>query len=175
MPSPSATHVGTGVPRGSFTVSTPVDDPQNPPTTLPATLPTDKNGTYVDEDGNKYVLVKKDEFRRLKKKDRVIKKDDQGNAYILNSLGLKTWSNRPIFEDQFTKPGMVEFDAPITAVFDLADPAQLEAFNDLQSLTFPSEAPSVQFVDLERNFYKGKYVIIVTYSKVWYLMPEPKS
>lgn len=99
-----------------------------------------------------------------------------GRRFKLNSLGQAKWSSEPIIKDQFVSriPGLVKYDPPITAVFDLSDDDKLKEFNDLQAKTFPVEGPNVVIFNERDEFYEGKFIKLVKYSYVWYLVPEPK-
>lgn len=99
-----------------------------------------------------------------------------GRRFKLNSVGQAKKSSTPILKDQYysTVQGMVTFDPPVDAVFDLSVKEDLDAFNKLQAHTFPVDGPHVVFINERDEFYQGKFVKLVKYSYVWYLMPEPK-
>lgn len=133
-----------------------------------------KKKTYKDEDGNEYVLVSKHEMHEVIKSRRVIK-EEKGDLYILDSGGLKKWCDRAVFADQITKDGMYMLDPPVTESFNISIDEQRTKFNDLQSKTCPDGCPSVLITHRSEKFYKGHYVILVTWRKVWYLLPEKRK
>lgn len=99
-----------------------------------------------------------------------------GKQFKLNSLGMAQWSDTPVLKEQFnsTVPGLIKYDPPVTAVYNLGIPEQLAEFNALQAKTFPVEGPHVVIYSERDEFYKGSFVKLVKYSYVWYLLPEPK-
>lgn len=109
-------------------------------------------------------------------KDGVYTDPATGRRFKLNSLGQANKSSVPVIKDQYTKPvkGLVSFDPPVTAVYDLSNKDELEAFNKLQAHTFPVEGPHVLILSERDEFYQGKFIKLVKYSYVWYLLPEPK-
>lgn len=177
MTSQRATHVGRGIPRSeSQTIAnetagiTPAAQSVEP-VTITAD---DKAKDYVDEEGKRFVLVRRSELIRLKQNQEVEYKDGSGNVYLLDKLGNKKYASRPVTKDQYSKEGMWIEDPPVTEVFDLGDKEQLERYNDFQRLTYPIDGPSVRVAGMRQEFYKGKFIVLVTYSKIWYLLPEPK-
>lgn len=172
-----ATHVGRGISR--FGSDTQADEPAVDTTAVPAVEPVkisddDKTRDYVDSEGHRFVLVRNSELVRLRRDKEVEYKDSDGNVYLLDKLGLKKYASRPVTQDQYMKEGMWIEDPPVTEVFDLGDKDQLDAYNELQRLTYPIDGPSVRIAALRQEFYRGKFIMLVTYSKVWYLLPEPK-
>lgn len=109
-------------------------------------------------------------------KDDIYTDPNTGRRFKLNSLGQANKSSTPVIKDQYTKPvkGLVSFDPPVTAVYDLSNEEELKAFNKLQAYTFPIDGPHVTILSERDEFYQGKFIKLVKYSYVWYLMPEPK-
>lgn len=98
-----------------------------------------------------------------------------GRKFLLNKAGKAQWSDTPVMRDQFFNktPGLVKYDPPVTEVFDLSVKEQLEAYNKLQARTFPVDSPSIT-MKVREEFYNGKFIVLVTYSNIWYLLPESK-
>lgn len=99
--------------------------------------------------------------------------DDAGREYLLDALGQKEWSETPAFAGQYAEPRLCRRDAPIAETFDLADEKQLKKYNALLKKLDPA-GPSIEIICEDRKFYRGKFVVFVTYSKIWYLLPIKK-
>lgn len=99
--------------------------------------------------------------------------DAAGREYLLDALGQKEWSETPVFAGQYAEPKLCKRDAPIAETFDLADEKQLKKYNALLKKLDPA-GPSIEIICEDRKFYRGKFVVFVTYSKIWYLLPIKK-
>lgn len=99
--------------------------------------------------------------------------DSAGREYLLDALGQKEWSETPVFDGQYADPRLCKRDAPIAETFDLADDKQLKKYNALLKKLDPN-GPSIEMIVEDRKFYRGKFVVFVTYSKIWYLLPIKK-
>lgn len=99
--------------------------------------------------------------------------DHSGREYLLDSLGQREWSETPVFEGQYSDARLCKRDAPTAVTFDLSEPDQLKAYNDLLAKLDPN-GPGVEIIAEDRQFYRGKFVVFVIYTKVWYLLPTRK-
>lgn len=99
--------------------------------------------------------------------------DAAGREYLLDALGQKEWSETPVFAGQYAEPKLCKRDAPVAETFDLADEEQLKKYNALLKKLDPA-GPSIEIICEDRKFYRGKFVVFVTYSKIWYLLPIKK-
>lgn len=62
---------------------------------------------------------------------------------------------------------------PITKVFQLGVPEDLDAYNDLMKCTgAEGEDPSIVIAFHDRQFWEGNYIALVTYREVWYLLAK---
>lgn len=98
---------------------------------------------------------------------------DLNDEFIYNKVGEKVRWNKPWFKGQFDKDGMRQLGFPETKIFHLGDPEQLNEYNELCRRTgAEGEDPSVVIQVHDRQFWEGNYIALVTYRKVWYLLPK---
>lgn len=95
-----------------------------------------------------------------------------GILYRLNNAGVRKFANRPIMQNPLGDARKYQLTAPITAVFKLDSKEDLEAYNKLYEKTFPSDAPEILIVEDRKEFYKGNFVCLVTYTRVWYTIAD---
>lgn len=95
-----------------------------------------------------------------------------GILYRLNNAGVRKFANRPLMQNPLGDARKYQLAAPVTAVFKLDNKEELEEYNKLYEKTFPSEAPEIIIIEDRKEFYKGNFVCLVTYSRVWYTIAE---
>ena len=131
-----------------------------------------------DPTGNVFVDAKDDpgffsEFSdvptgRLSKKHAEVVVSEDSQAKKRRKYSSK-WGDAPTVKNQISEmPDTVRLDDPVSKVFELSDPEQLAAFNRIQSKSADTESPSVLITEMDRQFYKGKWSVFVTYCKVKY-------
>jgi len=85
------------------------------------------------------------------------------------------WYDAASIADQRSRvPSSVQEGAPVAAIFNLSDQAQLEAYNRLLAGTVPEGAPSVEELSSRPAFHEGKWYVFLVYRKLRYrkLVPD---
>ena len=79
------------------------------------------------------------------------------------------WGPEPVVKHQFEEyPDTVRLRDPTTVVYDLSKPSDVEAYNKIRRAERAEGGPRVAVVDYERQFYEGRWVVLITYEKVEY-------
>jgi len=104
---------------------------------------------------------------------------EDGKAYDakVNSDGSPIWTEEPTLADQFiVLPQTCKQESPRCSVFEI--PRDLEEYNKLLGGTVPLEAPRSLIYLEEKEFYEGKWLILVKHAKVLYkklIRPSDKN
>lgn len=86
-----------------------------------------------------------------------------------DARGKTVWYDEPTFDDQHEKfPTTCRLVGPQMAVFNIADPAQLDSLNKLMLKQQPKEAPGIVLINKKENFFQGTWLMSVEYFKVQY-------
>ncbi len=86
-----------------------------------------------------------------------------------DARGRTVWYDEPSFDDQYEKyPSTTRLVGPQLAVFNIADPGQLDALNKLLLKQQPKESPSVVLINKKENFFQGTWLMSVEYFKIQY-------
>lgn len=95
-----------------------------------------------------------------------------GILYKLNTAGVRKFANRPVMQNPLGDAKRYQLSAPITTVFKLDNKEELEDYNKLYEKTFPADAPEILISEDRKEFYKGNFVCLVTYVRVWYTIAD---
>lgn len=91
-----------------------------------------------------------------------------GITYKVNRAGVPIWADRPQKQNPLKDPRFYQLSEIKTEVFNLGEEGKLDAYNELYAKAWPAEAPKIIIHSDTRQFYKGNFVCLVTYSHVWY-------
>lgn len=132
-----------------------------------------KPGTGVDRVNGDPTSESNDQTQALNKleKDSVVVDkftDKSGITYKVNRAGVPIWADRPQKQNPLSDPRFYQLSAVKTEVFNLGDSERLKAYNELYAKAWPTDAPRVTIHSDIREFYRGNFVCLVTYSEVWY-------
>lgn len=96
------------------------------------------------------------------------KPEETGFKEQIDELGNSKWSDTPTLADQYrSHPKLCRKSAPVVKMFQLDNPQDLEAFNQLLFLTHPPEAPRI-VIQTQDQAFEGKWSILARYQKVEY-------
>lgn len=100
---------------------------------------------------------------------------DINDKFIRNSVGQKVYWNKPFFKGQSRSNGLYKFGPPKIQVFKLDSPEAITAYNEfLAQMGGQDDDPTIVNVNIERQFWEGHFIVLVSYNEVWYSLPEQK-
>lgn len=100
---------------------------------------------------------------------------DINDKFILNSVGQKTYWNKPYFKGQSKSLGMFKYGHPKVQLFTLDSEENIQKYNDfLAQMGGEGEDPLIVNVSIEKEFWQGHFIVLVSYNEVWYILPDQK-
>lgn len=104
-----------------------------------------------------------------------IKLVEFNDRFLYNNVGQKTYYNKAFFKGQSRQPGMYKLGYPKAKLFTLSTEQDLEQYNNfLAQIGGENEDPQIANLNIDKQFHDGKFVILVSYNEVWYILPEQK-
>jgi len=97
--------------------------------------------------------------------DQVVAED--GTIYVLDSVGDVKESSKPTVKGQFKKPNLWRYGKPKAEVLHLNVPEELEQYNNIISGA-SGEDPSYYILESVREFWKGTFIVLITWCPVLY-------
>lgn len=106
-------------------------------------------------------------------KPQEIKIRDINDRFIYDKTGTKKLWNKPFFKGQSKKQGFWQYGYPITKVFHLEKPEELDEYNKLLcQVGTEFKDPNLTIIYHDRQFFNGEFIVLVTYKEIWYLLPK---
>lgn len=93
--------------------------------------------------------------------------------FLEDSLGFKEYSSNAVLDGQYFDNNATKRSHPICETFNLGNADDLKRYNALLEKVDPKN-PSIEILENDTQFYRGNFYVKLTYSKVWYLLPEKK-
>lgn len=97
--------------------------------------------------------------------DQVVAED--GTIYVLDAAGDIKESSKPTVKGQFKKPNLWRYGKPKAEVLHLNVPDELEQYNNIISGA-SGEDPSYYILESVREFWKGSFIVLITWCPVLY-------
>lgn len=116
-----------------------------------------------------------DEPEDIKNTPEIINLPEFNDRFLYNNVGQKTYYNKAFFKGQSRQPGMYKLGYPKSKLFTLSTQEDLEQYNSfLAQIGGEGDDPQITNLTIDKQFYEGKFVILVSYNEVWYILPDQK-